>query len=385
MTTTHFESIVDHLCGMLFADDLTASIFLLLASFVVVVISIPKIIFVAFSKRLTTPVISRSSHTSFTPAFGGVAIYLGVMLAAIGIQLNSPNGFGYAFAAAITFIFIVGLKDDLVNSPAKSKLMGEIVAILLICFHPSLVITDFHGFLGIHEISPWITIPLSILFLIIFINSYNLIDGIDGLAGMIGILIASFYGYYFFLIGDSYFFLLSVVVIGALIGFLFFNFSKTNKKIFMGDCGSLVVGLVLGVLSIRFLTSTPLAPHSHFILPENKLSAAFFVLFTPIFDTIRVIIIRILKGRSPFEADKNHLHHVFVLKGISHKRSTLIITILHFLILVFLLSIASWLPSWVVFTLLIFTYCFVAFALHVYRKQNTVSIVENPEKKQIIT
>ncbi len=369
MTEIETSTIIGNFLSSIFSNLVLTSLLLFLISFLIVVFTIPKIIFVAFSKRLITPIVSRSSHTSFTPAFGGVAIYLSIILSSIAIQLHTQNDFGYAISAAITFIFIVGLKDDLVNSRAKSKLLGEIVAVLLISFHPLMIVNNFHGFLGIYQISSIITVPLVLIFFIIIINSYNLIDGIDGLAGSIGILISCIFAFYFIATKDYYFFMLALILVGSLLGFLFFNLQKTNKKIFMGDCGSLVVGLLIGIFSIRFLNSTNEHTQFNFILPENKLPALFFILFTPIFDTIRVVIIRILKGKSPFEADRNHLHHVFVTKGLSHKKSTFIISVLHILIIGLMLSISKWFHSVFTFFLLVLVYSCVAFIIYVYRRK----------------
>ncbi|MDT0651630.1 MraY family glycosyltransferase, partial [Autumnicola edwardsiae] len=167
-----------------------------------------------------------------------------------------------------------------------------------------------------------------------FINAYNLIDGIDGLAAITGILIATVYSIIFYFTGHPYYVLVGVSLVGVLTAFLRFNFSRGRRKIFMGDSGSLVVGLILAFLSIKILV---MEPYSVLVEegynPGNRLLLIACVLFIPVFDTLRVMILRTLNGVSPFSADRNHAHHVLLDLGFNHAKASLGLALLNILVI----------------------------------------------------
>jgi UDP-GlcNAc:undecaprenyl-phosphate GlcNAc-1-phosphate transferase len=346
------------------------SLMLLIGALFTVLYIIPHTVYVAHQKRLSTPIVDRSSHSTRTPAFGGVSIFLSLVVSISVIEIFNYERSGYNIIAALTLMFIVGLRDDLVDSKPKGKLLGQIISCSLIVFSNSFQIENLHGFLGIYHLNPFISYSLSLFFLLAVINAFNLIDGIDGLAGSVGILIFGSYGAHFLLIQDYFFFLLAIGSIGSLLGFLRYNLSRGRMKIFLGDCGSLVVGLLIGILSLRYLTENNIYAASTYGLLENKFMALFYVLFIPIFDTTRVIFVRLLQGKSPFEADKNHLHHVLIKRGFSHRRSSFILACSNFLIILMYIVLS---PLLEMYQLLIFTmllYLFLAFIVHKLNKLN---------------
>lgn len=304
---------------------------------------IPVIIWVSFQKRLVSPVTERSSHKSNTPPFGGVAFYMIFIVFISFSQVILNESIGYHIIAATSILFMIGLKDDLVHSTASAKLVGQVAASLIVLHSTNLRIS-FQGLFDNFTIHPSISILISILLIILIINAYNLIDGIDGLAAMIGIIACSTYAWLFFINNDLFFFLLSIITLGILSAFLRFNLSKKNNKIFMGDCGSLIIGLVIGLLTLRFLASaSSQIPQLHKI--EDRILFTTAILFIPFLDTFRIIIIRIMKRQSPFKADKNHLHHVLINYGLIHVQASLLLSSAQVSILLLFLLLSGKLSS----------------------------------------
>lgn len=263
--------------------------------------TIPKIIWVSNEKKLTKPIISRSAHAKPIPSFGGVAFFLTLILTLSLVQALRLSYVGNHLIAAITILFLVGLKDDLVISTARVKLVGQIMAVFFIIFSPELQIFSLHGFWGIQELPGFLSFFLAGFLMLSIINAYNLIDGIDGLASIVGIVIATAYTLVFYLSEQQFYVLISVSVIGILAGFIRYNFSRGRRKIFMGDSGSLIIGLVIGFLSLRILSLDSASIGLESLVPENQILFVLAVLFIPFFDTTRSIMIRLLNKKSPFE------------------------------------------------------------------------------------
>ncbi len=338
---------------------------LFIGAFVTTYILIPKVILVTNAKKLSTPVNSRSAHIIPTPSFGGVAFFTTLILLISLIQSMLSYFGGNNIIAGLTILFMVGLKDDLVISTAKVKLIGQLIAASFVIFLPQLQIVTFHGFLNIYEISPIFSIPLALILMLAIINAYNLIDGIDGLAGIIGIIICSIYAVIFFFTKRDFSFLICVAVIAILGAFLRYNLSSGTNKIFMGDSGSLIIGFLLGFLTLRFLTIDSFAILNYELKSENRLIFVVAILFIPIFDTTRIIISRLLKKQNPFTADRNHAHHILIDLGLSHVKASVLLGFLNiFIVLVFLLlgryysSIIMTMVMGLLF--LLFTYLFFA-------------------------
>jgi UDP-N-acetylmuramyl pentapeptide phosphotransferase/UDP-N-acetylglucosamine-1-phosphate transferase len=197
---------------------------------------------------------------------------------------------------------------------------GLILSLLL-----NLRFTSFHGFLGVHEIPLWTSLAVTIFLIVIIINSLNLIDGIDGLAASIGIVASTTFGIWSYLSHDYGFAIMSAALTGALAVFLFFNMSKGKYKIFMGDTGSLVIGFILVALMIRFNELNAGSTQFHKLSSSPAVSIA--ILIVPLFDTLRVIIIRFARGQSPLVADRRHIHHLLLRAGCTHARATLYIAL----------------------------------------------------------
>jgi UDP-N-acetylmuramyl pentapeptide phosphotransferase/UDP-N-acetylglucosamine-1-phosphate transferase len=287
-------------------------------SFSITFLAIPAIITVAESKKLFDVPDERKIHQAHIPSLGGIGIFAGFMLACLlSISLSISPEFQYFLAAGLVMFFL-GLKDDiLVISPIK-KFIGQVLAAFLIIYKGGVQITSMHGFLGIHDLPEMFSIFLTYFTIIVIINSFNLIDGIDGLAGTLGIIAAALFGAWFLAAGMVPYAVMGFALAGSLTAFLIFNYHPA--KIFMGDTGSMLIGLVNSILVVKFIA---VAQSPGISVPMDAAPAlGFTVLLIPLMDTLRVFAIRIFHQRSPFIPDRNHIHHLMLDKGWSHNRIT---------------------------------------------------------------
>ncbi len=290
-------------------------------SFAITFLAIPVIITVAERKKLFDIPDERKVHQSPIPSLGGLGIFAGFILAClIAIQFQTATEFQYFFAAAFV-IFFLGLKDDiLVISPIK-KFIGQVLAAFLIIYKGNIQIRSMHGFLGINELPEMFSLLLTYLTIIVIINSFNLIDGIDGLAGSLGLMSATIFGFYFLQVQMPAYYILAFSLAGSLAAFLIFNFQPA--KVFMGDTGSLLIGLINAILVVKFINVAN-SSEEHFPIAASP-AIGFAILVIPLLDTLRVFAIRIFHRRSPFSPDRNHVHHLLLDKGLSHRTITLIL------------------------------------------------------------
>ena len=291
---------------------------------------IPKIRILALGGKSQEQPNFRSSHTGLVPTFGGVAFYISYIITLFVIQFYDINQASLTLLASISILFFTGFLDDMRNIPARFKFLGQFIGVALLMFQPDFRILTLHGFMGIYEIPLYISVLGSMFFLLGLINAFNLIDGIDGLTAITGIIVALFYSFMFYKLGYNYYLFISVATIATLLAFLRFNFS-IKRKIFMGYTGSLVVGLVLGMLTLKIMSSDSVYLALHF----NQKQLPLFlvgVLFIPLLDTCRVMCIRAMKGVSMFKPDRNHIHHIIIDYGLSHRKASFLIGTVNFLV-----------------------------------------------------
>ena len=292
---------------------LTASV-----SFIISFLAIPVILQIADQKKLFDVPDERKVHTHPVASLGGVGIFGGFLLASLlSIQGHINPEFQYFFAAALV-IFFLGLKDDLIVLSASKKFVGQMVAASILIHLGGIRLDSMHGLFGFEQLPEGFALALSYLTIIVVINSFNLIDGVDGLATSLGILTMLIFGTYFFMIGYQAYALLAFALTGSLVAFLIFNHHPA--KIFMGDSGSLMIGLVNAILVIKFIN---VASEPSVLVPvESAVAIGFSILIVPLLDTLRVFAIRIFNGRSPFTPDRNHVHHLLLGWGLSHAAVT---------------------------------------------------------------
>ena len=267
---------------------------------------------------------ARSSHQNTVPTFGGIAFYISLILTLFMLQKEYDNAIIITLLVSISILFFTGFKDDLRNSSPKAKLFGQLLAVSLLMLHSEFYISSLHGLFGIYEMPPIIGVPFSVFLFISIINAYNLIDGIDGLASMVGIVAAFSFGVLFYHL-DLYFYTgICVALLSMLFAFLRFNFS-TKKKIFMGDTGSLTIGFVLGILGMRLMTLDFETVSLIGIPRSGILLLVLTILIVPTFDVSRVIFIRLIKKMSISSPDRNHIHHILIDAGLTHKKASLLL------------------------------------------------------------
>lgn len=286
-------------------------------SFLITFFAIPVIIQVARQKKMFDEPDERKVHKMVIPTLGGLGIFAGFILAMLLCVPPGHQELQYFTAAAIV-IFFLGIKDDiLVLSPAK-KFIGQLIAAGIVIKFGGVQITNMHGFLGVNEIPRIASIIFTLFTIIVITNSFNLIDGVDGLAGCLGLLTSVVFGAYFFYAGQMMYAVMALSLAGSLVGFLIYNFSPA--KIFMGDTGSLMIGLFNSIMVIKFIN---ISGSSASVLPLAAAPAiGFAILIVPLFDTLRVFSLRILDRKSPFSPDRTHVHHFLLELGFSHKAVT---------------------------------------------------------------
>ena len=272
---------------------------------------IPVIIYTVRVKNLMDEPGDRSAHSTKTPTLGGVGMFVAfavsLILFGILVGLERPDLVKLLSLVLATIILIfLGIKDDLIALAARKKFLGQLISTGIVIFLTDVRITSFEGLLGIGELPYLVSVLFTVFVFILVINSFNLIDGIDGLAGTISIIASLSFGLFFLLNNDFLMVLVSFSLIGAISAFLRYNLSGT-RKLFMGDSGSMVIGYLLAYQGIRFLELN-LSEASTFTISNGPVLLLAILSF-PLLDTLRIFIIRARERRSPFDADRNHIHH----------------------------------------------------------------------------
>lgn len=291
--------------------------------FFLVVLAIPPIIRVSIAKNLFDTPNTRKIHKGTIPPVGGVAIFIGFTISSVVATTGYTfNTLKYILASVI-LMFFIGLKDDLMDISAKKKLIVQIISSVLLITLGNIRFTNFHGMLGLYEIHYITSVLFTLFVMLVIVNAFNLIDGIDGLASGLAILAGSVLGIWFFIGNELKFSLLSFALVGSLAGFFIFNVFGEKNKLFMGDTGSLIVGLIISTLVIKFnefnlLKNNPVAINA-------APAISFALIIVPLLDTLRVMTIRISLGKSPFSPDKNHIHHRLLSLVDNHFKVTLTI------------------------------------------------------------
>lgn len=297
-----------------------------LLSMLLCISAIPRIIYISKKKKIfDLPDSDRKVHTDIIPNLGGIAIFLGFsVVASLFVNPSDFPKWNY-IVAALLILFITGVKDDLINVNPSKKLIAQIAASAIIAGLADFRLDNLYGLFGVYDLPYWASLLITIVGCTFISNAFNLLDGIDGLAGTIAVICTFFLGLAF-AINNSYSpAIISFSLMGAIIGFLRFNYSPA--RIFMGDSGSLVIGFVIALLSIILTDHVQVLQNNLLIhSPKAVLLVALALLFVPVFDTFRVFITRLMKGRSPFSADRTHLHHYLLDLGFSHTQTVIILS-----------------------------------------------------------
>lgn len=324
-----------------------------LSALIISFISIPSIIYTSLKYGLFDKNdLHRKTHKRNISRLGGLAIFcsftIAVLLSSALISFNEAN---YLIIACI-ILSSLGLKDDIYGTGTLTKFLIQFVVACLLVFIGGIRLTSLYGVLGIGEMNMLFGGLFSIALIIFLNNAFNLIDGIDGLAGSIGALVSFVFGILFAFMGAMPYAFIAFALCGGILGFLKYNWYPA--KIFMGDTGALTIGLVTGVLAIKFIELNKFSNgNTPFFYSAPAKAVA--ILIIPIFDSLRVFTIRILKGGSPFRGDRNHIHHRLLRLGYKPNQ-VVVITILFNLFVVAVALIFSNLGNFLLM-ILIFAIC----------------------------
>ena len=339
-----------------------------LTAFLITYFAIPSIIKIAEAKNLVDEPGERRSHSKRVPTLGGLGIFAGLIFSTtFWVPFHDqPSHLQYILCAFIV-IFLIGAKDDIIPLTPSKKFAGQLFAAFLLVYFAKIQLNSLYGIFGIYAIPDVVGIPLTIFTIVVIINAFNLIDGINALSGSIGCIICATFGYWFYRVGRPDLAILAGALAGALVAFLRYNL---RAEIFMGDTGSLLIGLTASILAISFIQANGdyIAPYSVQSVP----AVAIGILVVPLFDTLRVFTLRVLKGNSPFHPDRTHIHHLLIDLGYTHLQATGLLSLVNigFIIVVFQLQMLGTLPLLlVVIGLGVVLTGLVELALHRKRKQ----------------
>lgn len=286
----------------------------IIIAFVITYLIIPQIVNISIFKRLFDIPNQRSTNRFLVPNLGGIGIFTGTIITFLTICSDNIVGEVNSIIGLTTVLFLVAIKDDLIGISARKKFIYQLLIFTYAAIVLDIRILNLDGFLGINELDYFTSILLTILIYFAIVNSLNLIDGIDGLFGSIGLFISLFLGWQFW--GNTYqsYSLLNFALVGSLMAFLLFNIFGRKNKIFAGDAGTVFVGFILAVSAVKSINVD--------FVPNSRIISLFAL---PLFDTVRVFIIRIYSKRSPFSPDMNHIHHLLLKNGLSHLKATIVI------------------------------------------------------------
>jgi len=302
-----------------------------ITAFALTYAAIPSIINIAVKKNLVDVPGNRTSHTTITPSLGGIGIFAGMIFSIVMWTPFSVFGDLQYILGAFIIIFLIGAKDDIMPMSPARKMMGQFLAASILVYKANIRVTSFYGIFGIYELPEYFSIAITIFTILVVINSFNLIDGINGLSGGIASLISFTLGTWFFMIDSMGLAIIAFSLMGATMAFLRYN--VTPAKIFMGDTGSLLLGLVCAILVIQFIEMHNLIEGSAYYFRAAP-AAAIGILILPLFDTFRVFTTRILRKRSPFQPDRNHIHHLLIDTGLTHMQASGILVLVNALFIV---------------------------------------------------
>ncbi len=306
-------------------------LFSLLLPFVVammvVVVTQPSLVKIAQMKQIVDNPSARKLNKKPVPVLGGVAIFFGVIFS-VGVAGYYVEGLDIEFEIIIAMLIMLytGVGDDILQLSPSLRFALQIFTVGLMMFLGGIYIDNFHGLWGIYRLPWYVAVGLTTFSCVGIINAINLIDGVDGLCSGFGVFASLLFAVCFRRMGDISYVVLSLAVAGALIPFMLHNIFGKRYKMFLGDGGSLVLGFICSLYVMRIIQS------GDEVVTGSTISFTLAVLAVPVFDTIRVMAARIINRRSPFSADKTHLHHMFIDLSFSHVATSVVIILLDALV-----------------------------------------------------
>jgi len=325
-----------HLCCP--ARKLVLICAVLLTSIAMMYYSVLNILNISYKKRLYDVPDARRIHKNPTPRLGGIVFAPIICFSTVfALSLLSPSSpsllamsvsEGLILICPLTFVYLIGITDDLVGASPRVKFAAQVMTAMLVAYS-GLWFDDLHGLFGIHRLPAAVGMPLTVLFIATVINALNMIDGLDGLASGLCMIAAVFFGVWFFVAGDYLFAWMAFATLGCLIPFFYTNvhgLGPRRHKLFMGDTGSQTMGLVLSMLAVALVRGGA-AVDTGLLggLGAKVFVPAFSPLLVPVFDILHVVIFRLKRGFRPFMPDKTHLHHRLLARGFNQRQTLALI------------------------------------------------------------
>lgn len=264
----------------------------------------------------------RSTHRQPVPPVGGLAFAIGTLLAT-AVWCPAVMGALLPVLVPLVLLVLLGWVDDWRHLSPGQKLLGQLLAAGLLVSWAGLRIEHLEGIFGVGALSGLASWALSVLSVVGIVNAFNFIDGIDGLAGVLGLWVCAAFGIWLYGTGESDMALLAAALAGGLSTFLYFNVAPA--RVFMGDAGAMFLGAAAAVLALTAISANHHLPEGHAWHIASGPALAVAVLFVPLFDVVRVFVVRMARGRSPWRADRGHAHHVLLARGLTAGQTTLVL------------------------------------------------------------
>ncbi len=318
----------------------------------------PSIVKIAKTRGLVDNPEARKLQKHPIPVLGGIAVFWGIVVGA-GVTSVFYNSFAlYTCIVAMTVTLFVGTADDMIGIKPYMRLILELAIIAFIVRMDYTNMNDFHGLFGIGKLPVYLSLPLTAIAGCGIINSINMIDGVDGLSSGLCVMACLVFGFFFTLAHDGTMAVMCALSAGALIPFFFHNVFGIKSKMFIGDGGSTMMGMLMVIFCLHLIDNTSQVAAS--FTNMGVIAFCLSVLSVPVFDTLRVMIGRIMKGKSPFKADKSHLHHLFIEMGFSHIGTSVSVITLDFLNVlawVYVYYVLEWGPTPQFFVVVVIGFC----------------------------
>ena len=280
------------------------------------------------------------------PVLGGVAVFFGLVMgvlagaAAHWIIMGTMMYSLVPILCAMVLMIFTGAMDDVHGLTPTTRFVVEILAVLALIFSSGGCIDSFHKLWGVGSFSWWIAVPLTVFAGVGIINAVNMIDGVNGLCSGLCFLFCILFGIMFLKVQEIPNSVLAFSMAASVIPFFFHNVFGNRSKMFLGDAGTMMIGVLMVWFTISALRSDSSVTIVAYHKKVNMIAMALAILSVPVFDTVRVMTQRIWHGNSPFHPDKTHLHHVFIRAGVSHSITTLLeVSINLFIVLVWALAV----------------------------------------------
>ena len=344
-------------------------------AFLVTTLVYPHVLSFAINHHIVDNPNARKLQRVPVPVMGGTTVFIGLLVAVIVGYAFAPNLEVIKIMALLMVMYLLGVWDDVKDVSAAFRFAAEMFVVWMMMLLLGVEVNDFHGLWGLYEIEDVVSIPLSLIAGVGIMNAINLIDGVDGYCSTYGVMACIGFASIFYYAGGMDRFALVFVAIGALIPFFFHNVFGKTSKMFLGDGGSLMLGTLLTIFTFSVMSKdSPCAQYADDGVSLVALALA--ILAVPVFDTLKVMIFRVINGRSPFHPDKTHLHHLFIELNYSHLATSAIIVTVNALIIVAcfvswrLGATIDWQVYIVIVCSLLFTWGYYFFMEHEHRKND---------------